>query len=651
MAKKYVVELDVDASAANKAVDGVGDKVKNIGEQGKKSAEKASGGFKKMAETITKSLGVVTLIAGALNIVKDIIAQNQKVVDFFSVAFGVLADVVRAAFDYITNNAGQVVDYFKQIFDDPVQSLIDFGNAIKENIIERFVSFGETLGLIGKAVAEFFTGEFSQSWETLKQAGKESIDVLTGVDDSVDKISESVGEAVDKFGKFIDKSIKSNKELVKLQNNAKLAAAEQQRLAEQYDRSAELLRQTRDNERKSIEDRIKANNQLKDVLDKQEEAELAVANAQIDAAQATFNHTKKLDDQVALTQALAAADGVRAKMAGLRSEQQMNDLALNREMNDLLKTQAESIASLDISSRKFNADKIKDERERLKAQRAVLEEERDIELQRLQTEVDRHAAGTQARLEAEIAYNQKKQELDQGLETNSIAQANAELNRINDMNAIRINLIRGGTQQQIEALNAEYAEKQRIHKDDAEYLILLEQEKQKKLEDIKNAARQKDMQMASDALGALISLNDAFPANSLKNAKKSFEINKKLQLAQAAINGTQSVMTVLADPTLVGPLRYVAAGTAAVTALANIVRIQKTTFDSSKFTSPSPSSTNGGGGGGMGGGSTNAPALDLSFINQQTNQPQPLQAYVLATNVSSAQEANEKIKDQSRIIK
>ncbi len=28
-----------------------------------------------------------------------------------------------------------------------------------------------------------------------------------------------------------------------------------------------------------------------------------------------------------------------------------------------------------------------------------------------------------------------------------------------------------------------------------------------------------------------------------------------------------------------------------------------------------------------------------------------LQAYVLATNVSSAQEANEKIKDQSRIIK
>ena len=161
--------------------------------------------------------------------------------------------------------------------------------------------------------------------------------------------------------------------------------------------------------------------------------------------------------------------------------------------------------------------------------------------------------------------------------------------------------------------------------------------------------RLKILQIAGDAVGALMDLNDAYPANTLKNAKKSFEINKKLQLAQAAINGTQSVMTVLADPTLVGPLRYVAAGAAAVTALANIVKIQKTTFDSSQFTSQTSTSPSGGGSG-MGG-STNVPALDLSFINQQTNKAQPLQTYVLATNVSNAQEAEQKIKDQSRIIK
>jgi len=600
MAKKYVVELDVDASAANKAVDGVGDKVKNIGEQGKKSAEKASSGFKKMAETITKSLGVVTLIAGALNIVKDIIAQNQKVVDFFSVAFGVLADTVRAAFDYITNNAGKVVEYFEAIFDDPVQSLIDFGNAIKENIIERFVSLGETLGLIGKAVAEFFAGEFSQSWDTLKQAGKESIDVLTGVDNTVDKVSESVSEAVDKFGQFIDKSIKSNKELVKLQNNAKIAAAEQQRLAEQYDRSAELLRQTRDNERKSIDDRIKANDELANVLDKQEKAELAAANAQISAAQATYQHNKTIDNQVALTQALAAADGVRAKIAGLRSEQQMNDLALSKEKNELLKKQAESEAQLDINQQKFYASRIKNDENRINALIKIAQQERAIELQRLQEQIDTYAVGTQARLDAETEYAAKKQEIDQQIITLEGDKKKAVLERIKT-----------------------------------------EAENEKKWQ-------QQKYELAAASMTALADLSSALEAAGVLNAEQAFKVNKALMIAQSTMGGIQAVNAVLADLTLPTVVRIPLAVATGISAAANVAKIAATKFNSSTSpTSNTPSSTGASGGAG----STTAPMLDLSFLNNQTNQPQPLQAYVLATNVSSAQEANEKIKDQSRIIK
>jgi hypothetical protein len=600
MAKKYVVELDVDASAANKAVDGVGDKVKNIGEQGKKSAEKASSGFKKMAETITKSLGVVTLIAGALNIVKDIIAQNQKVVDFFSVAFGVLADTVRAAFDYITNNAGKVVEYFEAIFDDPVQSLIDFGNAIKENIIERFVSLGETLGLIGKAVAEFFAGEFSQSWDTLKQAGKESIDVLTGVDNTVDKVSEAVSEAADTFGKFLQKSIDSNKALVDLQNNAKIAAAEQQRLAEQYDRSAELLRQARDDERKSIDDRIKANDELANVLDKQEKAELAAANAQISAAQATYQHNQTIDNQVALTQALAAADGVRAKIAGLRSEQQMNDLALSKEKNELLKKQAESEAQLDINQQKFYASRIKNDENRINALIKIAQQERAIELQRLQEQIDTYAIGTQARLDAEIEYAAKKQEIDQQIITLESDKKKAVLDRIKT-----------------------------------------EAENEKKWQEQK-------YELAAASMTALADLSSALEAAGVLNAEQAFKVNKALMIAQSTMGGIQAVNAVLADLTLPTVVRIPLAVATGISAAANVAKIAATKFNSSTSpTSNTPSSTGASGGAG----STTAPMLDLSFLNNQTNQPQPLQAYVLATNVSSAQEANEKIKDQSRIIK
>ena len=602
MAKKYVIELDVDASAANKSIDGVGDKVKNIGEQGKKSAEKASGGFKKMAETITKSLGVVTLIAGALNIVKDIIAQNQKVVDFFSVSFGVLSDVVKAAFNYITENAGAVIDYFKAIFEDPIGALQDFGNAIKENIIERFVSFGETLGLIGKAVGQFFSGEFAASWETLKQAGKESIDVLSGVDNTVDKVSETITNAAEAFGNFISKSIDSNKALVDLQNNAKIAAAEAQRLAEQYDRSAELLRQTRDDERKSIDDRIKANDELANILDKQEKAELAAANAQIAAAQATYNHNKTIDNQVALTQALATADGVRAKIAGLRSEQQINDLALSKEKNELIKKQSENETQLNINQQKFYASRIKNDENRINALIQIAKKEKEIELERLQNQINTYAIGTQSRLDADIAYSQKKQELDQEIKTLEDQKHQATLNRI------KIEL-----------------------EEEAKY-------------------QQQKYDLAAASMTALSDLNDALTAAGVLNAEQSFKINKSLSIAQATMGGIQAVNAVLSDLTLPTVIKIPLAIATGISAAANVAKIAATKFNSTGSSGGGAISPSIGSGGGMGG-STNAPALDLSFINQQTNKPQPLQTYVLATNVSNAQEAEQKIKDQSRIIK
>ena len=86
--------------------------------------------------------------------------------------------------------------------------------------------------------------------------------------------------------------------------------------------------------------------------------------------------------------------------------------------------------------------------------------------------------------------------------------------------------------------------------------------------------------------------------------------------------------------------------------MANVAKIAAT-----KFNDGGGSTTPSGGGGSMGalgggsGGSTSAPALDLSFLNNQQTKAQPIQSYVLATNVTSAQDAQQKILDQSKLIK
>ena len=593
---KVNIEVDIDLDPLKKGADEASEKVEKIGTNAKKSAENGAKSFKAFAGNLVKSLGIITLVSSALNVVKDVLASNQKVVDFFSVAMGTLGDMVRDLFTYVTENAGKVVDYFKAIFEDPLGAIQALGQAIQDNLIERFVSFGETLGLIGKAVSEFFTGEFAKSWETLKEAGKESIDVLTGVDDTVDKVAETVTNAAEAFGKYAKETWNANENLVKLQNNAKLAAAEQARLAEQYDRDAELLRQTRDDERKSIADRIKANNELADVLDKQEKAELAAAQAQVDAAEATYNHTKKIDDQVALTQALAIADGVRAKIAGLRSEQQMNDLALTKEENELLKVQAESTNKLNLEAQKFYASRIKSDVLRLTALKNIAMQEREIELKRLQEQIDTYNVGTQARVDAEIAYAEKKQELDLQIKA-----------------------------QEDEIKKAQQEDRKEQNENELKY------QEQKFL-------------LASQGTQSLMDLNDALTANGVLNAKQSFKINKSLQIAQATIAGYQSVNAVLADLTIPTAVRIPLAIATGISAFANVAKIAAMKYDGGGGTSaPSGPNANSSGGG--------APAVDLSFLNVNGNNAQPVQAYVLATNVSSAQEAEQKIKDQSKIIK
>lgn len=169
------------------------------------------------------------------------------------------------------------------------------------------------------------------------------------------------------------------------------------------------------------------------------------------------------------------------------------------------------------------------------------------------------------------------------------------------------------------------------------------------------------LQIAQQAFGALMDLNSFLTDSGLVNAKKSFQINKALGIAQATIatyeGATNAFKTASASPITIGFPGYPAlmAGIAVTAGLAKVAKIAATKFNPSGGAS-APSGGGGGGGGAMGGmggggGSTAAPALDLSFLNNQQTKAQPIQSYVLATNVTSAQDAQQKIIDQAKLIK
>jgi len=163
------------------------------------------------------------------------------------------------------------------------------------------------------------------------------------------------------------------------------------------------------------------------------------------------------------------------------------------------------------------------------------------------------------------------------------------------------------------------------------------------------------LQMANDAIGSLMALNDAFANGSEKSAKRAFKINKALAIAQAIMSTYQAVNAQLAVPQdAITGANYVKAGISLAMGLANVVKISKTQFNSSSAGGGGGGSMSSGGGslGSSGGGSMTSvtPAfnpLNTSFLNNRPAQTGAVQAYVLSSNVSSAMEANQKVKDQT----
>ncbi|MCP4973170.1 MAG: hypothetical protein GY914_05770, partial [Prochlorococcus sp.] len=169
-------------------------------------------------------------------------------------------------------------------------------------------------------------------------------------------------------------------------------------------------RQIRDEERNSIEDRKKANDDLLAILDAQEVEMKKQADTQIASAQAEYDKNQSQENYLALLEAQNNKLGVLAQIEGFRSEQKMNDLALDREANDLINSKLESESLLSIERKRFNAEQVEGRLANLLANKEIDILEQEQETKRLQAVINNAKDGTQAKMDAEIALNEFKEQ-------------------------------------------------------------------------------------------------------------------------------------------------------------------------------------------------------------------------------------------------
>ena len=363
MSQTKTVKLQIDAEDAIKRLEAVESELGEI----KKSSEKTQSAVTKLARGFSgmgiaiKALGI-GLVMKAFDKLSEALMKNEVVADTvesvfnsIGVVFKLLTDVIVNTYNSVskaTENFDALGRVAKNVLDIAITPLKVGFQSIKLGIQSAMLAWEKSfLGGKGKDVERI--KELQLNIEATKQSIKDTAtEALNSGKEIVSDFGEAVGEitnistvVVDEFkktfeGVTVNSIIEQGKAITATKKNYELLGLQQQRLIEQYDREAEVLRQQRDDTTLTIEERIQANEQLAQVLLEQNQAEQDAIDAQIES----LNNRIKLEgDSQELRNEIFALEteklAVQAKVTGFQSEQLLNQNALLEEQATILEQQ------------------------------------------------------------------------------------------------------------------------------------------------------------------------------------------------------------------------------------------------------------------------------------------------------------------------
>lgn len=445
--KKQSEQLEKSIEQSGKAAKEQAKQVSGV----RKAIKKLGSGFKGLGLAM-KAAGF-GLVIKLVDSVTEKMKENQAIVNILSGASETFGIVLKQITDIFTPIIKQVVEATGGF--DALQKVLGGALTISVNVVLGAIQ-GLILGVKAAQLAwekSFFGGKdedkikqlqadidatkdkLAQTGQNIanagKQVGENFIEAVGEVGMGIEAIADGAAQAIEKVD--IKAASQQGKALARQKKNFELQALQQQRLVEEYDRAAEELRQIRDDETLSIDERMKANEDLGKVLEEQNKAEKATVQARIDAIANEIKlkgkSTELSNELFSLETELAAVD---AKVAGFKSEQLTNQNALIKEQNELKQSQLETDTTLNLEQARFLVEQETNEMTRLEMMRTVLEQEKEIELARLQMKIDTYQLGTQARIDAENEYKERKQSLDQEIASNENA-----INQLASQNEIK----------------------------------------------------------------------------------------------------------------------------------------------------------------------------------------------------------------------
>ena len=634
--KEVTYRIKVDTKGAVKQVDQLNDSIKDTGKDAKSTQESlntisggATGRFGALKGKITgviksfKSLRVAVIASGIGALLIAVLALQQAFTrseagqNKFAKLMGIIGAVVNEVLDLFADLGEGII----KAFTDPKKAIEDFAKLIKDNITTRFEGLAELIPALGKAISLLFELKFK---EAAKVAANATGKVVLGVENIVDKTKAAIGQTA----AFIKKLEEEARIAAKIADDrAKATKIERQNVVDRAnaDRDIANLRfKAEQRDKFAVSERIK-------FLEEASALEENITNQEIEAARLRFEAKKAENDLGKSTiEDLDEVAQLEAKLIGLNTSK----LRLQKRLQTSLTTfRNEEKAARDAAKKaEEDAQKLKEDlRKKNEKEEAIARENKRIADERAQQE-ELKREEQQWNLLQKITNTAQEQEL---LE---LAQQYDKKFELAEGNKDLILALQEQQQTDSAAIDDKY-NKERLAASNAASQKIIDKNNEDTQQKIDN--QNAILSATTSALGSIGQIADAFAGDDEERAKKAFNINKGLGIAQAIISTSQGIMNAYTNPVDVASgvafAKSIAIGLAGA---AQIATIATTQFQPSGGSSSSPST------------STNqdltstsqSPSFNVvgqSGFNQVAGalgQQQPVQAFVVAGNVTTAQQ-------------
>jgi len=434
MAIEKKIVIDVDAVKAAGGIDKLTESLKETNKEVKETSastqqmgntvDKATGGAVSKFKALKGGLGGViasfktlrgAIIAtgiGALIIAITSLTQaftrSEEGQNKFAKILGVIGSVTGNLLDLLADLGEGIIS----VFENPKQALINFKNLLVENITNRFKAILDTVGFLGSAIKNVFSGEFKAALDDAKKAGSSFVDSFTGVENSIDKATNAVKE----FGKEIAADAKAAATIADQRAKAeKLARDLIVERAEAERDIAALREKAADKENFTAEERIEFLKEAGAISEDLANKETEVARLRLEAKQTENALTKSnkadLDEEAQLKADLINKDTQRLK---LQKALTAEITTATREANKTTKEGADKDVMTE-EQKQDAIEKIQQDYIKKKEDRDANTELKKIELeeQRKLAELERLNATDTQKMEVEAYYDQLRDEVSQ----------------------------------------------------------------------------------------------------------------------------------------------------------------------------------------------------------------------------------------------